>query len=150
MWVRTFIRSSEKESAVPGYFRHSLKGKYQKNLCLEISMSLTNPLEKWSRTASLGSFALSLTLCIQFSIYSWKKVLNTRATQGKHVSSGNENPSLFWDVTAFTWHVCCSPLLWLPALQVGLLHSSVLLEVFGGVIHDFFGKKSRTGQWMAC
>lgn len=150
MWVRTFICSSEKESAVTGYFRHSLKEKYQKNLCLELSMSLTNPLEKWSRTASLGSFALSLTLCIQFSIYNWKKVLNTRATQGKYVSSGNENPSLFWDVTAFTWHVCCSPLVWLPALQVWLLHSSVLLEVFGAVIHDLFGKKSRTVQWMTC
>lgn len=138
MQVRTCTCSSEKELAVTGYFRHSLKEKYQKNLCLEISMSLTNPLEKGSRTVSLGSFALSLSLCIQFSIHNWKKVLNTCASQGKYVRSGNENPGLFWDVTTFNWHVCCSPLLWL--LQVWLFHLSVLLEVFWGVNHYLCGK----------
>lgn len=100
---------------VTGYFRHSLKEKYQKNLSLEVSMSLTNPLEKESRTASLWSFALSLSLCIHSSIYSRKKVLNTCASQGKFISSSNENPKqdLFWDVTTLNSRICYSMLIWI-------------------------------------
>lgn len=146
MSARTFICSSEKGSAVTGYFRHSLKEKYQKNLSLEIPVSLTNSLEKKSTTANVGSFALSLSLCTHSSICNWKekywtlvswKMLAVAMKNPKRISFGMW-PHLIHISATLCWYRS-------PKLQ-GWLFQLCSWKCFEGVIHDLFGNNQELGN----